>query len=316
MNYNEMLYNLRNFEYSLIEMNTKDFSILEIDLILQKAKAYIHATEFLDKEYNRRINEFYEVYKKDEYTNNYQKAYEDIKSFSIKKAKLNNRTIKYVQAYSEENSYEPYNVDVYNNKNQHRYFTDYPQIYYYPSLKASYANLSGKLFDADDIKELKITSSLTTFYCAFRHDKDFMNDVDIILPKHLAFFITLGNIKASNIYTDSARFIFDACAMCEVLRKLQDYVENESSDKWLINPPSSPVELPKELQEAPKQEKDVYIKFYENPQSTVKDIADIMKISPSRLNDIINLICKNLKIDNGIKSLRIYINSAKNTQTK
>ncbi len=313
MNYNDMLYNLRKFEYNLLEFNTKGFSTFEIDLILLEAKAYIEGTDFLKKEYDRRIKEFQAKYKNNEYIKNYENAYEQIKGFSIQKANSNQRTLKYMQPYLKENSYMPYNADVCDNENHHRFFIDYPEIYYYPSLRAHNISLSGAMSNVDDFKDLKIVPNLTSFYYAFCNDTEFIRDINIVFPKNLSFFITLGNIKVNTPFADYTRVIFNACAMCEVLSKLQDYVESERLNKVFITPPNHPIDLPQEIQACTPQEIKIFQIFYNTPQKTVTSVSKQLSLSSSRINDIIKKLCIMLSLpEENLSALRTYINDKKN----
>ena len=299
-NYNEILYNLRKFEYTLLEMNQKVFSTFELDLTMLKAKAYINGTDLISKEYNRRIEEFQKEYKKSESIKAYQEAYEQIKTYSIKKAKLNNRTLKYIQPYSEESCYSPYNAEVFNNEEQHRFFTDYPEIYYYPSLRADNVSLYENFQNKEDFKGITIVSNLTSFYYYFCNDRDFMCNVNIAFPTNLAFYITLGNIKTSEVFLDCTRLIFDACALCEVLSKLQDYVNTQRLNEIFNN--NIPTNL-RNNEHLTQTEREIYIKISKNPSITLKELGNINTAN----THIRHITQKLMGEEKGIKALKAYI---------
>ena len=76
------------------------------------------------------------------------------------------------------------------------------------------------------------------------------------------------------------------------------------------------IPLPNELSDVTDQQKKVYITYFKNPNQKPKDVGQELKVSASRVNDIIVDLCIELGLENNLTAFREYINLRKNQMCK
>lgn len=299
INYYEILAKLRNYEYKILSINNQEISTWNIDILLLEIKAFIFSHEILKTAFKKRIQDFYNSTKSENYKQRYTYVYNKIKEIVTNKCKTKDRTIIYYEPYQPENCYEPFNAKVTNNTNDTKYFIDAQSEYYYPSLQADTIELTGIFPSEKAFNNFKITTSLESFYSTLdiQTAKIRIDENLFFIPKDLEFYISSGDIKC-NGFCESFKLFFYATSICYVLQKLQEHIQGciyEDEFKNFKNPKIINVEN----QELTQKEKEVM----NNINFTTKEIANKLSISETTVQTHIKNIGEKTGIK-GIKKLR------------
>lgn len=306
---------LRNYEYKLLNAS----SVQDIDILLLEVKSYISNEDNLKNKYLEKIEQSYKLYESKKYQKDVKTIYKTFKAINRKVAKR-----KKVKIFYPIRAHYPYYPDencVYSRslENKQSFISscyDFKDKCMYLSVLMpymKYENFKQNYIDSEFFAKIKAKSSLSEFYAQF--DNEYRH---IKFPKDIEFYLSTINTynpQSSNLLDFIT--LFTGTCMCYVLRALQ--MEQDALSLFNNNDkkPITVAELPDALQDLTDQEKKVYEAFYTRPYESVQFVADeIIHCSSTRVNNIINKICGKLKIEDGVKSLKKYINDLKNNAIK